>query len=325
MMVDVKVLAVDSSGASTPFVVTIPTDGGNLPTDITFDPTTIEQHGPDSDQWPSTWADDGELYAAWGDGFGLNDLSPKRTLGISTLSTPPGVTGVDVYGLVNPNRKPLGIVADTPNTINLFYTTADDNWDGSFEAVSNNNGAAWTYQSTPIFSRATDGVWVVGIAQFGPGYTGVPAAADGFYYVYLSDRNEHVYLGRVSKSSLFDRSTYQFYSGVTVWDANWANRVPVYSDPAGIGGDWFHVGITWNPNISMYIMVKGHNFSDLGVFMGPNPWGPWTTLYYGPFQDGFRKFTFQTPQKWMVGTDLWLTWSGHPEYDNVNFIKAVLA
>jgi hypothetical protein len=34
--------------------------------DLTFEWSSHERHAPGSDNWPTTWADDGHQYAAWG-------------------------------------------------------------------------------------------------------------------------------------------------------------------------------------------------------------------------------------------------------------------
>ena len=39
---------------------------------------TIIRQAPGGDNWPMTWADDGHLYTAYGDGFGFEPLLPEK-------------------------------------------------------------------------------------------------------------------------------------------------------------------------------------------------------------------------------------------------------
>jgi len=56
---------------------------------------TVREFGRGSDQWPMTRADDGNLYAAWGEGNGFaNHLKSKQALGVTRINgTPPKLTG----------------------------------------------------------------------------------------------------------------------------------------------------------------------------------------------------------------------------------------
>ena len=68
-----------------------------LSIDWKFD--THVQRGAGADQWPLTWADDGNLYAAWGDGWGWNKQGPKRSIGVTRISgMPPDLRGEDLWG-----------------------------------------------------------------------------------------------------------------------------------------------------------------------------------------------------------------------------------
>jgi hypothetical protein len=53
---------------------------------ITFAPeSTIVRQAIDSDNWPITWADDGEQYTSYGDGWGF-DPRTERKLSLARLS-----------------------------------------------------------------------------------------------------------------------------------------------------------------------------------------------------------------------------------------------
>ena len=66
---------------------------------VTWDMTIKTQNGLGSDQWPMTWAEDNNLYAAWGDGWGWDKgEEPKRSIGITRITgSPPNFTGEDIF------------------------------------------------------------------------------------------------------------------------------------------------------------------------------------------------------------------------------------
>lgn len=310
---------------------------------ITFDFSTQFTKGQGSDQWPMTWANDGNVFGAFGDGLGWDNLGQNYYMGVTRIQgSPPGLSGSDISGVQYPgslNFKGSGIIADSGNKMYLFTARSTDHWESSTPGVSTNNGQTWSWSTTKVFSLSNDGVVVVGIAQFGPGYTGIPSNVDSrYFYVYLSNnsmnespqsspRGQNVYLGRVLKANIFNRGSYQFFNGLDgnnnpTWSTS--SKVPVLSDPAGMG---FHAMVTYNPGIGRYIFAKSDRVSGLGVFESTSPWGPWKTIYYtNTFKDSFWKFTFQFPQKWMsnAGKTMWMTWSGWPQYDSVTFVEAKL-
>jgi hypothetical protein len=331
----------DGIGVKTAPAVAITLPGGapypssTLIQNFAFDFSTVFTRGQGSDQWPMTWADDGEMYGMWGDGFGWSQSGAKQFMGVTRITgTPPVLSGVDVWGIATKNWKPMGIVADANKTMYAFTTTADDGWDGSYGATSRDNGSSWSFGISKIYSMAADDAGVVGIAQFGSGYTGIPSGVNpNYFYIYLSNRTDgkaatgkDVYLARVLKNSIFIRSAHEYYNGLDssgnpIWSSNWNAKQPIFRDPAGMA---YHVNVSYNPGLGRFIYAKGHSTSSLGIFEGLTPWGPWKTVYYGQFRDNFWKFTYQFPQKWMSanGKTMWMSWSGWPEYDNVSFVKA---
>lgn len=305
---------------------------------LTFDFGSISSHGAGSDQWPMTWADDGEIYGVWGDGYGWSESGTKMYMGVTRIQgDPPQLSGIDVWGGNGTNRKPSGIIADGNQKMYLFWGTSNDGWKGSYGGMSSDNGTNWNFGFPQVFNWDDDGVQVVGIAQFGPGYTNIPSEVDpNYFYVYLSGRWDggrdglgvDVYLGKVSKADIFNREAYNYFNGLDsgnnpIWSSSWSSKTPIFTDPAGMA---YHVNVSYNPGISRFIYAKGQNTSDVGIFEGPTPWGPWGTVYYGSFIDNHWKFTFQFPQKLMSsdGLTMEMAWSGWPEYDNVNFIKTTL-
>src|SRR5687767_2341520 len=61
-------------------------------------PTTIIRKARGSDNWPMTWADDGHLYTAYGDGNGFQPFrSEKLSIGLARVEgMPPDFQGVNI-------------------------------------------------------------------------------------------------------------------------------------------------------------------------------------------------------------------------------------
>jgi hypothetical protein len=254
-------------------------------------------------------------------------------MGVTKIeSTPPGLKGTDMYGISSKNWKPNALVAAGSGRMYMLCGTSADGWDGSYTAVSSNNGSSWSYGSGKFFSGSRDGVTPRGFVQFGKGYTGIPRDIDGsYFYLYLKSSDfKDVFLARAPTSEVFNRSKYQYCTGIdgsgdATWSSDYSKKKPVFVDPNC--KTWGHVCATYNPGIKRYLMTKAHDGQrQFGVFEAEKPWGPWKTVYYGKLLDTNKKFTFQFPQKWMSadGRTLWLMWSGWPEYDKVCFIKCSL-
>ncbi|MEJ1971795.1 MAG: hypothetical protein WDM96_04665 [Lacunisphaera sp.] len=65
--------------------------------DITFDWSTHRREGQGSDNWQLTWADDGNLYGAWGDGGGFGRHEQRRPWRASAMAAS-RATGGDYRG-----------------------------------------------------------------------------------------------------------------------------------------------------------------------------------------------------------------------------------
>lgn len=72
---------------------------------ITWDWDTLKQAAPGSDLWPITWASDGHLYAAWGDGgdFGGTNSDGRVSMGFARIGGPPEAS---VAANVNGGKRP---------------------------------------------------------------------------------------------------------------------------------------------------------------------------------------------------------------------------
>ena len=143
-------------------------------------------------------------------------------------------------------------------------------------------------------------------------------------------KNPTVWAARVPEGALGDSTRWEWFcglgeSGAPLWStATVRDRVfvtgtgrrvvPVFADPRGAGK---HVMISRCPSLPGYVLAKTQNWLELGLFYGPTPFGPWTTLFYGPFvppgaAPDPRIFTAQVVIKWSYDGSLSLMWSGAP-------------
>src|SRR5687767_9566771 len=68
---------------------------------VEFDFSTHKRLAPGSDNWPTTWADDGNLYTAWGDGggFGGTNSTGRVSLGAGRIEGGPmDYLGHNIWG-----------------------------------------------------------------------------------------------------------------------------------------------------------------------------------------------------------------------------------
>lgn len=357
------ILAITGIGALS--VTTIPFTGKikNPVNHISFRKSTLEKFGQGSDMWHITERGDGVLIAAWGDGPGW-DGRDDCSLGITEIrGMPPKLRGTDIFCLKRPlaggiNRKPVAIVA-VGNTIYMYYETARLNWNGARLAISYDGGHSFEWGDNngtggrELFSLKRNGFEIQGACQFGPGYTGMPARVDSSYiYLYLSDREpdgnmtakddktgKNVWIARVLKSRIANRSEndYEFWDG-TGWSRNPANKAAIIRDSDGTG---FNVYANYDKGLDLFLLVKNHVADNeypangLGVWVGQNPWGPFTRIYHKKFLNNMWKFTDSFPQKWMSpdGKTVWMAFSGWsdaagkqlpPGGDNLQIVKAIL-
>ncbi len=307
---------------------------------VSWDMNVKTQNGLGSDQWPMTWAKDDNLYASWGDGWGWDKGEEvKRSIGITKISgTPPNLTGEDIWG-AGPGQnfgKPDALIA-LDEKLYMFWVNGDSRYDhDSYSAISEDNGITWTLGKERMFPNAPAGFRVRGILQYGKGYENAP---DDYVYVYFAyNRHPDIYLARVKKESIFNSVDYEWFEYINEdssasWTQDFTKRATVFHDNNAY---LWHLSICYNPGLKRYLLAKPHfakednrksilaDVSSFGIFDAPNPWGPWTTVYYKDnFLDKLVKFNYIIPTKFLSdgGKSFWLGWSGWPEYDNINFIK----
>ena len=148
-----------------------------------------------SDLWPVTWAADGHLYAAWGDGggFGGTDFDGRVAMGFARIEGPPErMRGVNINGGKGPehpaslpDRGKTGGMVAVGDTLSAWINQQDGTWpDVSFTlAWLLDKGATWS-NSGWVFPKGAGRIKPGTFLQYGKGYSGVPKALAGYVYFY---------------------------------------------------------------------------------------------------------------------------------------------
>ena len=199
------------------------------------------------------------------------------------------------------------------------------------------DGSSFTSVEPDVVRRSVHGLQVVGSVHHKPLANGdvilLLAEHGGLEsaLLYVNEpKNPAVWAARVPAGALGDSERWEWFcgrgdNGAPIWSSGTVrNRafttatgrrvVPVFEDPRGAGK---HVMISRCPSLPGYVLAKTQNWLELGLFYGPTPFGPWTTLYYGPFVPAGaapdpRIFTAQLVIKWSYDGMLSLMWSGAP-------------
>ncbi len=292
---------------------------------------TIVRLGPGSDNWPVTWADDDDLYTAYGDGKGFVPQVPsKLSLGLGKVMGPgDAFTGVNI---VSPTGQqtgggPSGKKASGMLMVDgvLYMWVRNANNDGAWcqLAWSTDHAATWTW-STWNFEE----LGYCTFLNFGKNYAG---ARDDFVYMYSHDDPsaytpaDHMVLTRVPKDQITDRAAYEFFVGLDVnddpiWSTDIAQRGPVFTNT----GLCARNGISYNAALGRYLWwqqlpvggIDTRFGGGFGIYEAPEPWGPWSTVYFTESWDVGPGESARFPTKWMSpdGLTLYLVFSGNDRF-----------
>ncbi|MDO8544767.1 MAG: DUF4185 domain-containing protein [Opitutaceae bacterium] len=297
------------------------------------------------DNWPIAWIERDVQFAAYGDGRGFGGRDPRLTIGFARITgVPPSLKGEDVPTNIDAPQgggprgiKASGLIA-VGDTLYLFvrnFRPTPEDWKHSHLASARDGGRTWTWAEW-YFS---DTFGVPDFVQFGPGNAG---ARDGFVYVISQDNDdayayaERTVMARVPEAKVVERASYEFFAGTDAgaaprWSRDIAQRKPIFSDGRGTQ----RASITYNAALKRYLLTTSHrpagrllaaddgeprkkgtaasHTAALGVFDAPEPWGPWTTLYYDDaWSAPTVTFHHKFPPAWMSadGRTLWLLFSG---------------
>ncbi|MCK5395822.1 MAG: DUF4185 domain-containing protein [Gammaproteobacteria bacterium] len=290
---------------------------------VIFDWSSHIKLASGSDNWPITWADDDHQYASWGDGggFGGNNADGRVSLGVARIEG-----SYDSYQIYNvwggknsehPRQfdgKSYGIISI--DGVLYKWVSPGSGIDGYKESrlySSSDHAATWSAVNWAFDD--VDGITNPTFCQFGKDYAG---ARDEYVYIYANlikdvsrlgvQRPGETVLMRVLKSSLLDRAEYEFYAGLDkkqlpLWSKRFSGYKPVFKDENGVG---WNLSVSYNAGLKRYMLMTEHARSfegNFGMFDAPEPWGPWTTVHYGKFGDGFEMdtttFFYNFSSKWL--------------------------
>ncbi len=277
---------------------------------------TIIRRAQGSDNWPMTWADDDNLYTAYGDGNGFDPKTPEKlSLGLAKIiGGPTDFSGVNIRsasiefkGDDKAGKKSSGMLM----VDSVLYLLAR-NAGNSQLAWSRDRGLTWEWSDwkfTRSFGYPT-------FLNFGRNYAG---ARDGYVYVYSHDADsayvaaDRFVLARVPKDKIRDRSAYEFFKSLNankraVWTKDVAQRGAVFTN----SGRCYRSAVSYNPALKRYLWCQTLPGGDarfrggFGIYDAPEPWGPWTTVYFTEEWDVGPGETSSLPTKWMIADELTL-------------------
>ena len=251
-----------------------------------------------SDNWPVTWASDDNQYTSWGDGNGFS--GPTRVsigVGRITGSSVGTLSGTNIW---SGSGKSYGML-EVDGVLNMWVCgTASDGsaYDVQKLYRSTNykttNSASFSSVNWEFNKTNGGNFFCPTFLQFGKAYSGAP---DGYVYIYapkIDNSNWEVqpsgeiFLLRVPKADIANRSSYQFYSGTVgggssaFWTTDINAKKAVFKDE--INGV-MRTSVTYNAGLGRYILTTqqiSRNLpgSYIGIYDAPNPWGPWTTVLF---------------------------------------------
>ncbi len=292
-----------------------------------FEPaSSIVRKAKGSDNWPITWADDDNQYTAYGDGWGFEPKTKKKlSLGIAKIAgSPTDFRGVNIrtdtgerIGQGAEGAKASGIICVDGMLYMLVRNTGN-----SQIAWSEDHGKSWKWcdwKFTTSFGAPT-------FLNFGRNYAG---ARDDFVYIYSHDSNsayepaDRMVMAKVPKDRIRRRNAYEFFNGLNdlrqpMWTRNIREMKAVFINP----GKCYRSSISYNAGLKRYLWCqilpsskdkRGPRFQGgFGIYDAPEPWGPWTTVYYNQQWDVGPGETSCLPTKWMSedGRSCYLLFSG---------------
>ena len=321
---------------------------------VEFDFGTHIRLAPGSDNWPVTWADDDNLYAAWGDGggFGGTNSNGRVLLGVARIEGDGSkYTGKNVWGGFQPEHpaqfggKSYGILSVAGVLYMWVAPQPNPHLDYSQIASSKDHGATW--QLVDWKFPFADKLTIPTFLNFGRDYAG---ARDGYVYSYYIHpawgpgpatrapahsfdvhQPGKVYLSRVPKDAILKRSRYEFYvgrnaSGEPRWSSDLNQKQPVFEDASGVG---WNLSVSYNPGLKRYLLATEHtgtHVGKFGLFDAPEPWGPWTTVAYdetwGAGHIEVSAFYWNFTSKWLSadGTRFTMIFTGKNTNDSWNTV-----
>ena len=134
---------------------------------------------------------------------------------------------------------------------------------------------------------------------------------------------DRMVLARVPKHRIRERAAYEFFAGLDSvgrpkWSADIARREATFTHP----GRCWRSSLSDNAGLGRYLWVQVLPGAEprvrggLGIYDAPEPWGPWTTVYFAEDWDVGPGESAGLPTKWMSndGRSLHLVFAGQDSF-----------
>lgn len=306
-------------------------------TAVTWAPASeITRAAAGSDNWPMTWGDDDAQYTAYGDGWGFDPrIDRKLSLGLAKVLGPPGA--YKALNIRSPSAERTGEGARGEKASGLLMVEGVlymwvRNAANSRLGWSSDRGRSWTWSDWKFSASFGHPAFL----NFGRNYGG---ARDRFVYLYSHDQDsayepaDRMVLARAPIERIRDRHAYQFFAGLgadggPLWTADIAARGAVFEDR----GRCYRSQIGYNAGLQRYLWCQVQPHGDprfaggFAIYDAPEPWGPWTTVYFTSQWDVGPGENCSLPGKWMSadGRTARLVFSGNDSFSvrQVNFRTA---
>ena len=334
---------------------------------ITWDWDSVEIKGPGSDLWHIAWTTDDKVWTAWGDGGGPevpddSGVICRAHMGVaSTMESPPGITWTNVWGCKADGTgcqdwgelthdaacdAPYGDTTNDYGVPQTIFAIGNDLYvvqsiQGVTEAriLKSTDGAhSWTIASW-TWDTTTGGFHPSGFVTYGAGNSG---ARDSYAYLLGGKVGDitGIYMARVPVASLMTQASYEYFTGTAAspsW-GTWANATRVLYDPDRVGPDDGPGNYNYMPSKMQYfsaigrylLTTHGGDMPELRVYDAPEPWGPWTTVYYSDSWGSYAQthaLYYNIIPKFISGNDFWMIYSaggGPVDYDKLYLMKGTL-
>jgi len=299
--------------------------------EIRWAPTnTIRRAARGSDNWPLTWAEDGALYGAYGDGNGFEPFTKQKlSLGFARITGGPE----DFRGenILAPSLERLGDGSKGLKASGLLcvkgvlYLWARNAGNAQL-AWSNDRGRTWTWADW----KFTNSFGCPAFVNYGRDYAD---NTDGFAYVVSPDAAsayqtaDRFVLARVPRERIRERAAYAFFGGRDQWAADSEAREGILLRP----GMCYRPSVTYHAGLKRFLLVQAKPntrsrdaagkidvrfHGGLCIYEAPAPWGPWSVAFDVDEWDVGPGDSASFPSKWFSedGRTLHLVFSGNDSF-----------
>lgn len=272
---------------------------------------TVRRAAFGSDNWPMTWADDDDLYTAYGDGRGFRPFAPRKlSLGFAkVVGGPEDFQGANI---ASSSGEQLGDGARGKKASGMLMV------DGVLYLWARNAGNAQLAWSDDHAKTWTWSKWRLETSFGCPSFLNLGRNYEGskgdYVYIYSPDTGsayeaaDGMVLARVPKDRITRREAYEFFSGLDTggeprWSKEIGGRKPVFRDQGRCGRS----SVSYNAGLRRYFWCQTLPGGDarfrggFAIYDAPEPWGPWTTVFFTEEWDEGPGESCSLPTKWMSG------------------------